>query len=77
VDYTGFQKTKKEKFTDSFFKNVLGNRNFSWNYLPANGTASGILVWVDSDVFKVISWDNKSFSGSIVVKIKFMVFSLD
>jgi hypothetical protein len=70
VDYIGFQKTKKEKFSRSFLKTILGNRNFEWNFSHAVGSAGGILVGVNSDVFEIISWDNKSFSVSTVVRVK-------
>jgi hypothetical protein len=53
--YIGFQETKKESFSNSFLKNLLGNRNFEWNWLPANGSAGGILVGVDTDIFKIVS----------------------
>jgi hypothetical protein len=43
-DYIGFQDNKREEFTNSFLKQLLENRNFVWNNMPAVGTASGILV---------------------------------
>ena len=52
----GFQETKKEEFSDSFLKSLVGNRNFSWHHLPAQGSAGGILMGVDLDLFDVISW---------------------
>ena len=52
----GFQETKKEEFSDSFLKSLVGNRNFSWYHLPAQGSAGGILMGVDLDLFDVISW---------------------
>jgi hypothetical protein len=51
-------------------KNVLGNRNFDWNFLPVNGIVGGILVGVNSDVFDDFSWEVKKFSFSTIVKIK-------
>lgn len=65
--YIGFQETKKEKCSNSFLKNLLGNRNFEWNWLPASGTAGGILVGVDLDIFNIISWEILKFSVSIVM----------
>jgi hypothetical protein len=53
--YVGFQETKKEKFSNTFLKKVLGNKNFIWNMLPSIGSAGGILVGVDADVLEVIS----------------------
>ena len=70
VDYIGFQETKKESFSAYFLKNVIGNRNFYWNYLPANGSAGGILVGVNAYIFDIISWEIKSFSVSVIVKIR-------
>ena len=70
VDYIGFQETKKENFTNSFLKNVLGNRDFNWKHLPAIGTAGGILVGISNDVFEVINWEVKKFTVSTVAKIR-------
>jgi hypothetical protein len=41
LDYIGFQETKKQSFTNSFLKNVLGNRNFAGNHLLVVGSAGG------------------------------------
>lgn len=35
--YVGFQETKRNSFTNSFLKTVLGNRNFEWNLLMVRG----------------------------------------
>ena len=53
--YIGFQETKKENFSNSFLKNLLGNMNFELKWLLATGTAGGILVGVDIDVFNIVS----------------------
>jgi hypothetical protein len=68
LDYIGFQETKKEEFTNSFLKNLLGNRNFVWNFLPAVGTSGGILVGINADLLEVLAWEIKTFSVSAVVK---------
>uniref|UniRef100_A0ACD5T970 Uncharacterized protein n=1 Tax=Avena sativa TaxID=4498 RepID=A0ACD5T970_AVESA len=70
VDYIGFQETKKENFSNSFLKSLLGNRNFGWNYLPAVGTAGGILVGINCDKFDIVAWDIRVFSVSTVVRNK-------
>src|SRR3954465_7468243 len=75
VDYIGFQGTKKDSFSNSFLKNLLGNRNFAWNFLPSQGTAGGILVGVNLDLFDVVSWDIRSFSVSVVLKNKVTAFT--
>ena len=51
---------------------MLGNRNFAWNYLPTVGSAGGILVGVNLDLFEVIAWDIRKFSVSVVIKIRSM-----
>jgi hypothetical protein len=38
--------------------------------LPAVGSAGGILVGVNGDLFEVIAWEIKTFSVSIVLKNK-------
>jgi hypothetical protein len=53
LDYTGFQETKKEDFTNSFLKQLLGNRNFV--HLRAIDTAGGILVGVNADLLEILS----------------------
>jgi hypothetical protein len=49
---------------------VLGNRNFAWNHLTAVGSAGGILVGINLDLFDVIFWDIKNFSVSVVARNK-------
>ena len=72
VDYIGFQETKRQNFSPSFLKNLLGNKKFAWNHLPVVGTTGGILVGVNNDCFDVISWDIRRFSVSVIVNIKNM-----
>ena len=40
------------------------------HHLPATGTAVGILVGVEQDVFEVISWSHFNFSVSCELKHK-------
>lgn len=65
-----FQETKLETFSNSFLKSISCNRDFIWHHLPANGTAGGILVGVDADIFEVISWNTLKFSVSCNLKLK-------
>ena len=58
ADVIGFQETKKEEFSPSYLKSLIGHRDFAWHHLPATGTAGGILVGVEQDVFEVISWSH-------------------
>lgn len=60
-----FQETKKNSFSKNFLKNLRGNRNFEWNFLASIGSAGGILVGVDVDLFDIISWESKFFFLSV------------
>jgi hypothetical protein len=64
------KKQKKESFSNSFLKKVMGTRNFVWNFLPAIGSAGGILEGVDADILEVVTWEIKNFSIRVVVKNK-------
>ena len=65
-----FQETKKETLTDSFLKSIVGNRNFSWNMLPSIGSAGGILMGVDLDLFDILSWEIRKFSIACQVNFR-------
>lgn len=66
----GFQEIKKESFSDSYLKSLVGSKNFSWNHLPCKGSAGGILMGIDVDLFDIISWSLSDFSVSCVLKLK-------
>jgi len=53
LDFVGFQETKKESFQDSFLKYV--QKDFNWQYLPAEGTTGGILVGFSERKFEVLA----------------------
>lgn len=47
----GFRETKKECMSHFFLGSLVGHRIFNWYSLPAQGSARGITVGVDSDIF--------------------------
>jgi hypothetical protein len=51
LDFIGIQETKKESFTFVFLKNLACPTMCSWEFLPANGTARGILLGVRDESF--------------------------
>jgi exonuclease III len=65
-----FQETKKKTFSPSFLDSNSLNKKISWNFLPAKGTAGGILVGVDSAWFEVLSWEIKTFFVACTLKQK-------
>ena len=66
LDFVGLQETKKANFHCSVLSYI--GSNFSWNYLPATGTAGGILLGFKTSKFEVIFWDIRQFSISAIVK---------
>jgi exonuclease III len=66
----GFQETKKEIVPDSYRKSLVANRLFAWASLPAKGSAGGILVGVDLDMFDLISHEIKEIFVSVIVRHK-------
>lgn len=66
LDFVSFQETKMNCFTDSFLRSI--NKEFNWNYLPANGTAGGILVGFHDKKFEIIAWQIGSFTVSTMVR---------
>lgn len=51
VDYVGIMETKKKELSTGFLKSLSWNVPFNWCHLEAQGTAGGILVEANSDVF--------------------------
>ena len=55
LDFVGLQEAKKANFHCSVLSYI--SSNLSWNYLPATGTAGGILLGFKTSKVEVISWD--------------------
>jgi hypothetical protein len=51
VDFVGIMETKNKEFSSSFLKSLSWNVSFNRCHLEAQGTAGGILVGANSDVF--------------------------
>ena len=56
---------KKRFFSSILFQLLCGL--FDWNFLPASGTAGGVLVGLRTSKFNIISWDIKQFCVSALV----------
>jgi len=61
ADIVGILETKKDNFTPGFLKSLTGLTPFDWTYLPARGSAGGILVGANSDLFKLTVGDILDF----------------
>lgn len=51
VDFVGILENKKREFTVGFLRSLIGNIPFSWCSRQAIGSAGGILVGANSDMF--------------------------
>lgn len=60
-DFIGFQETKREQISEGFLKTISGSINFAWHILPANNTASGILLGLNEDSFDWIGCIFKTY----------------
>jgi hypothetical protein len=47
---------------------------YSWNWLPAKGTAGGILVGISKDVFDICRCDIHTFSVVVFIKISLIMW---
>lgn len=68
VDFVGIVETKKESFSNGFLRSLTGNIPFQWHFLPANGSAGGILVGLNRDLFDITVGDILRYSVSITVQ---------
>jgi hypothetical protein len=63
IDFVGFQETKKELISNSFLKTISGNVDFNWHYLPAKGSAGGILVGFKAALFDILKISIHDYCG--------------
>jgi exonuclease III len=66
LDFVGIQETKKADLQNNFLEAV--NKNMSWNFVPAKGTARGILVGFKNSSHELINWQLFQFCAVSVVK---------
>jgi hypothetical protein len=66
LDFVGVLETKKSEFLDSFLE--VAGRGMSWKYVPAKGTAGGILMGLKSVCFPLISWQEFQYAGVALIK---------
>lgn len=67
VDFVGILETKKSEFTPGFLRSLTGNTHFSWSFLKAKGTAGGILVGANANLFTMSVRDILDFSVSVML----------
>jgi hypothetical protein len=64
-NFLGIQETKKASFVDRELNAIDSNMN--WNYIPAVGTAGGILLGFRNKIFEVLNWDNSQYCATAMV----------
>jgi exonuclease III len=69
-DIIGFSETKKEEFNFIQLQQLDPMGKYSWNWLPAKGTARGILVGINKDLFDICRCDIHTFSVVVLLKNK-------
>lgn len=62
--------TKKMDFSPSFLDSLVNYGNFCWHHLPAVGTAGGILMGVDLDIFAISGKNSGCFYISCDIRNK-------
>lgn len=67
--------TKKMDFSPIFLETLVSFGDFTWQYLPANGTTGGILLGIDLNLFDPIRWNVGLFYVSCDIKNKVDGFS--
>lgn len=69
LDFVGIVETKKSDFPNNYLRS-LSRRNFDWCFLPADGTAGGILLGFDLIKFNVSNIVRRKFTLSWMVHDK-------
>ena len=69
-DLISLYETKKTDFDYYQIRTLDPVGKYTWNWLPATGTAGGILVGVSLDLFEVLSWNINQYSVIVLIKNK-------
>ena len=68
--FVGIMETKKNSLSVGFLKTLSSNVLFSWHHLEAKGSAGGILVGSNMDIFNMVVGDVLKFSVSVMLTNK-------
>jgi hypothetical protein len=66
LDFVGIQESKKASFSNGILESI--SKNMAWNFIPAKGTAGGILVGFRLSTMEIIAWQDFIFCGVAIVK---------
>ena len=62
ADFVGFMETKKEQFSAFYLQSLVPGKNFVWHFIPATGTAGGILLGLNSELFEVVGYIDRKYT---------------
>jgi len=68
LDIVALQETIKQDFTDSELKELSGNREFAWLWVPARGHSGGILTGVRVDDLELENSHMGSFFLAVLIR---------
>jgi hypothetical protein len=68
LDIVALQETLKNDFTDTELKELLGNREFNWLWVPARGHFGGIITGVRTDELKIENSHLGSYFLAVLVR---------
>jgi hypothetical protein len=61
LEFIGLQETKSMEFSDKYLDSLARKKQFCWNWLPSKGSAGGILMGLDKDLFELENWACREF----------------
>jgi len=70
VNFMGVMETKKKDFSSGFLKSLTSNIPFNCCHLEAKGSARGILVGANADMFNMVVGDILDFTVSVMFTCK-------
>lgn len=53
LDFVGIVETKKSIFKENYLKSLSDNIPFAWEFLPSVGSAGGILIGFNAELFNI------------------------
>jgi exonuclease III/plasmid maintenance system killer protein len=70
ADFVGVVETKKGEYTAGMLRSLTGNTKFNWCSLKAKGSAGGILLGANEDLFSMSVRELLDFTVSVMLSIK-------
>jgi hypothetical protein len=64
VDFIGIQETKTIDFQVNYLNSLASGKHFCWNWLSSTGSAGGILMGMNMNLFEVEKWTIREFPVS-------------